>query len=175
MGLTFDQLFPGRFIKAGEMHGKDVTLTIKSVYVDNIEGEDGREKPQAIITFSEIAREWALNRTNASCLRAMWGDDTDHWIGKRVTLYPENDSSGMSESGVCLRVKGSPDLDKTIEATIKLPRRRPVTRKLLKTKAGGSGAFDAEAGEAGDIIPDPSAPTEYQDVSFGGFDDLGES
>jgi len=136
VGLTFDQLFPGRFIKAGEMHGKPVTLTIKSIYLDEMEREDGTEKAQAIVTFKEIKREWALNRTNASCLRAMWGDDTDKWLGKRVSLYPEADTSGLAESGVCLRVKGSPDLDKTITAQIKLPRRRPIQKKLEKTTAG---------------------------------------
>ena len=44
MSLTYDQLFPGRFIKAGEMGGKPVTMTIKDVYLDTLEGEDGREK-----------------------------------------------------------------------------------------------------------------------------------
>ena len=28
MGLTYDQLFPGRFIKAGEMRGQPVTMVI---------------------------------------------------------------------------------------------------------------------------------------------------
>jgi len=135
MGLSFDQLFPGRFIKAGEMHGKPVTLTLKSIYLDDLEKEDGTTKAQAVATFVEIKREWAVNRTNASALRAMWGDDTDAWLGKRVTLFPEPDTTGMSESGVCLRVKGSPDIAKTITATIKLPRRRPMQRKLEKTSA----------------------------------------
>lgn len=135
-GLSYDQLFPGRFIKAGEMDGKDVTLTIKDVYLDTIEQEDGREKAQAVVAFQEIARELALNKTNGQCLRAMWGDRVDEWIGKRVTLFPERDASGLSDSGVCIRIKGSPDISKPIQATIKLPRRRPVQRTLVPTGNG---------------------------------------
>lgn len=140
MGLTYDQLFPGRFIKAGEMDGKPATLTIKDVYLDQLEGEDGREKPQAVVAFEEVNREWALNKTNAQCLVAMWGPDSGDWVGKRVTLYPEPDASGLSDSGVCIRIKGSPDITKAVTATIKLPRRRPLTRKLVPTKKNGAGA-----------------------------------
>lgn len=133
MGLTYDALFPGRFIKAGEMDGKAVTLTIKEVYLDHIEGEDGREKPQAVVTFSETPREWALNKTNGQCLKALFGEHVDGWLGKRVTLYPERDSSGLSDSGVCLRVKGSPEIAKAITVEIKLPRRKPQKRTLEPT------------------------------------------
>lgn len=155
MGLTFDQLFPGRFIKAGEMHGKDVTLTIKTVYRDMLEGNDGIEKAQAIISLVETPREWALNKTNALRLRAMFGDDTDAWVGRRVTLFPEPDSSGMSDSGFCLRVKGSPDIDKSITYKETLARKRPRDVTLQKTKAGKAEGFDAETGEvAPDVVPD---------------------
>lgn len=182
MGLTFDQLFPGRFIKAGEMHGKPVTLTIKSVYLDNLEGDDGREQQQGVITFEEIAREWALNKTNGLCLRAMFGSDTDGWLHKRITLYPEPDTTGMSESGVCLRVQGSPDIEKTVIIDLKLPRRKAVKRKLQKTVAGkgATPAFDAVTGE----VAENKERTDYahmdypegllDDDSAGGFDGLGD-
>lgn len=136
MGLTYDQLYPGRFIKAGEFNGRPVTLTITSVTLDTLEKEDGTEREQPIVSFAETKRQWVLIKTNAQCLRAMWGDAVDEWIGKRVTLYPERDTSGLSDSGLCIRVKGSPDLAEPIEATIKLPRRRPVERRLVPTTNG---------------------------------------
>lgn len=133
MGLTYDALFPGRFIKAGEMDGKPATMTIKEVYLDHIEGEDGREKPQAVVAFQETPREMALNKTNGQCLKALFGPQVDDWIGKRVTLYPERDTSGLSDSGVCLRVLGSPEIDRELTVEIKLPRRKPQKRKLKPT------------------------------------------
>jgi len=135
-GLTYDQLFPGRFVKAGEMDGKPVTLTIKAVYLDTLEQEDGTEKQQAIVSFTEIKRELALNKTNAQCLVALWSDDSGEWIGHKVTLFPEHDTSGLSQSGVCIRVKGSPDIDKPVKVEVKLPRRRPVPRTLVPTGKG---------------------------------------
>jgi|GEM_PF-1493289 len=165
MGLTYDQLFPGRFIKAGEMDGKPTTLTIKDVYLDQLEGEDGREKPQAVVAFEQINREWALNKTNAQCLVAMWGPDSGEWIGKRVTLFPENDASGLSDSGVCIRIKGSPDISKPITATVKLPRRRPVTRKLAPTQANGDGDRRSNGDEQGAATP-PAAEPEIAEPDF---------
>ena len=145
MGLTYDALFPSRFLKGGEFDGKPVTLTIANVYLDSIEQDNGAEKPQAVLAFKETKRELALNKTNGQCLLAMWGQDTSNWVDHKLTLYPEPDTSGLSDSGYAIRVKGSPDIDKTITATIKLPRKRPVQRKLEKTKAGKDKAFDDDA------------------------------
>lgn len=156
MGLTYEELFRGRFVKAGEMRGKPVTLTIKDVYLDGLEQEDGTEKSQAVVSFEEIKREWALNKTNAQCLVAMWGRDSGDWIGHKVTLYPETDASGLSDSGVCIRVKGSPELTKTVTAQIKLPRRKPVTRKLVPT--GKVEAAEAAELESGVVVEEHDEP-----------------
>ena len=152
MGLSYDQLFPGRFIKAGEMTGKPVTLKIKSVALDVMESEDGTEQMQAVVNFVEIKRQWALNKTNAQCLVAMWGFDSSDWVGKRVTLFAERDTSGMSASGVCLRVAGSPDIDGPVKAEIKLPRRKTVTRTLTKT-VKPTAMTDEVTGEVGETSP----------------------
>ena len=157
MGLTYDQLFPGRFIKAGEMHDKPVTLTISGVALDVLESEDGTEKMQAVVNFREIKRQWALNKTNAQCLVAMWGIDSDDWMGRRVTLFAERDASGLSDSGLCLRVKGSPDIDAPITVQVKLPRRRPIPRKLVPTTGA---VVDDESGEVTD-----AAPQRHEDAS----------
>jgi hypothetical protein len=161
MGLSYDALFPGRFIKAGEMSGKPVTMTIADVYLDHLEGEDGREKPQAIVSFKETKREWALNKTNAQCLLAMWGPDSGDWISKRVTLFAERDASGLSDSGLCLRVAGSPDITKSVVAEIKLPRRKPQKRTLKPTASGKSPAkVDATTGEVGEDFGFDEGPPE---------------
>ena len=138
-GLTYDELFPGRFIKAGEFGDRDhVTMTIKRVYLDSLEDERGVNQKQAVIALEETEREWALNKTNAQCLKAMWGDDSGEWEGKRVSLVAEPDASGLSDSGLCIRVKGSPDIKADMTVAIKLPRRKPRDRKLIKTKNGDS-------------------------------------
>ncbi len=128
-----EKLFPGRFIKAAEFDGKPVTMTIADVQPEKLDAEDGSKETLAVVWFTEIERQWHLNRTNAICLAAMFGRDYAGWAGHKVTLHAEKDTSGLSDSGLCIRVKGSPELTADVNATIKLPRRKPVTRKLVKT------------------------------------------
>ena len=174
-GLSYDALFPGRFIKAGEMAGKDVTLTIRDVEVEELEKEDGSAKLTAIVKFAEIKREWVLNKTCGQCLRAMWGDSVDDWIGKRVTLFPEPDASGLSDSGVCIRVKGSPDIAKTVKAQIKLPRRRPMERTLVPTGKGhgfeGLADDPVEHSLSGTTVYDPHDAEPEEPVSVDAADE----
>lgn len=134
MTLTYDQLFPGRFLKAGEFDGRDVTLTISAVRLESLPQADGSERARGVISFAETKKELVLNRTNGECLKALWGPIVDEWVGHRVTLYPERDEMGLSDSGVCIRVKGSPELSEPVKVTIKLPRRRPRERTLVPTK-----------------------------------------
>lgn len=125
--MDFDALFPGRFLKAGEFQGKAVTLTIAAVKVEDLEGDNG-SKTKGIVSFAESKRQLVLNRTNGECIKAMFGRNTDDWIGKRVTLYP-----APYEGDIAIRVKGSPDLEKNLTVEIKLPRKRPYNVTLEKT------------------------------------------
>ena len=165
--MNYDQLFPARFIKAGEFQGKPVTLTVASVDREGLERDDGTEETAAILTFNEkrkngAAIQMVLNKTNAQAIFAMW-PDTEEWVGKRITLYPEPDDSGMSDSGYRIRVQGSPDIDKAITYTLKLPRRKPKQCKLTKTTAARP-------------KPEPVEEPEYLDDKYGetmpDFDDL---
>jgi hypothetical protein len=128
MGLDYDELFPGRFIKSGEFKGRDVTLTISSIRVEDLPQDKGGDRGRGIIGFKETKKEWVLNRTNGECLKAMWGRDTDGWIGKRVTLFP-SEWSGEP----CIRVKGSPELTEPLDVEVKLPKRRPIMMKMIPT------------------------------------------
>lgn len=131
--MNYDMLYPSRFLKAGEFDGKTVTLTIQNVSLEELEKDDGTTRTTPIVSFAETKRQLVLIKTNAQCIVAMLGNETDDWVGKRVTFFPERDASGLSDSGYAIRVKGSPDIDADIVATIKLPRRKPQTRKLVKT------------------------------------------
>lgn len=125
--MDFDKLFPGRFLKAGEFGGKAVTLTITDVKIEDLEG-DGGTKTKGIVAFAESKKQLVLNRTNGECIKAMFGRDTDAWLGKRITLYP-----APYEGDVAIRVKGSPDIDKTTTVEVKLPRKRPFQMTMEKT------------------------------------------
>jgi hypothetical protein len=83
--VDYDQLYPGRFLKAGELLGKKVTLTIADVDLEMLMGEDGVEKAKAVISFKETPKKHIAPKTNGLCLKAMFGKKIPEWIGKRIT------------------------------------------------------------------------------------------
>ena len=114
--------------------------------------------------------EYVLNKTNARCMIAMFGDESDDWAGKAVTLFPEKDTSGLSDSGWCIRVKGSPDIKKAVDAIMPATRfRKAVTRKLVPTgkgkgKAEPDATPDVPDGDESLFDPARSLPGDPEDL-----------
>lgn len=127
--VDFDQLYPGRFIKAGELQGKKVTLTIKEVDMENLISEDGKEKGKAVVSFVETDKMHVMCKTNGICLKAMFGKKLADWEGKRVTLFPDTWNGEP-----CIRVWGSPDIQADIDVMVALPRRRPFQKVMHKVE-----------------------------------------
>jgi hypothetical protein len=161
MGLDFDQLFPNRFLKAGEFKGKDVTLTIAGVEIEELEGDKGKQT-RGIIAFRETKKALVLNKTNGLCLRGMFGRDTGGWVGKRVTFFPAPIDFGDAE--IAIRVRGSPDIPKTMEIEIKLARKKARKVTMQKTgpaqaptKANGRAPQPGHAVASPETAPEPPA------------------
>lgn len=154
-GLDFDQLFPNRFLKAGMFAGRDVTLTIKEIAVEELVGDKGSEM-KGIIKFAEKPQQLVLNKTNGLCLRAMFGRDTGAWVGKRVTFYPAPIDFGDAE--IAIRVRGSPDLPANMEIEIKLARKK--ARKVVMLRTGQKAANVAKPSAP----PPPPEPDQHADA-----------
>jgi hypothetical protein len=118
--VDWDELYPGRFLKAGELHGKKVTLTISDITTEELVGDSGK-KVKGILAFKETPKAIALNRTNGTCLREMFGRKLSEWIGKRITIFP-----GEWNGEPCIRIWGSPDIQQDMSIEVALPRRRPI-------------------------------------------------
>ena len=129
---VFDQLYAGRFLKAGELLGKKVTLTISDVDLEELQGDDGAKKAKAIISFKESEKKLVSCKTNGICLKEMYGKELANWIGKRVTIFED-----VWNGEPCIRVFGSPDIAEDMEVTITLPRRRPFKKTLHKVETAG--------------------------------------
>lgn len=145
---TYDDLYAGRFLKAGNLDGKKVTLTIKDADREKLEEEDGKKKAKAIISFEETELELVACKTNGLCLKGMFGPSLSGWIGKKVTLFPDTWNGEP-----CIRIFGSPHLTAPLPVQIKLPRRKTVTRTMQPTGRqrpdNGEVPADEEPGEEG--------------------------
>lgn len=126
--VDWDELYPGRFLKATEFKGQKVTLTISEVRIEELVGDKGPQI-KGVISFERTEKQLALNKTNGICLREMFGRKVQEWVGKRVTLFPST-----FDGEDCIRVWGSPDIAADMQATIALPRRRPFEMTMHKTE-----------------------------------------
>lgn len=121
---SYDELYPGRFVKAADLKGKRVTVTITDVDLEELEGDDG-VKTKCIITFRESPKKLVACKTNGFCIREMFGTKLDKWINRRVTLF---ESTWNNEP--CIRIWGSPDIPEDKDVLVELPRRRPIKMTL---------------------------------------------
>jgi len=79
------EMFPSKYLKASDLLGRQFTLTIKRAVVEPL-GMPPEDK--LIVYFVETDKGLALNKTNANTIVAQYGDDTDYWRGKQLTIYP---------------------------------------------------------------------------------------
>ena len=142
--VNYDQLFPGRFIKAGLLQPLFGTVrpvvTIKDYDLEELPQDDGKDKARGVITLVETSMQLALNKTNGECLKAMFGNSLRDWVGKRVGLCIERDRDpGGARGATCdaIRIYGSTDIKSDMSIQIKLPQRRPYTRKLVVIAVNG--------------------------------------
>lgn len=133
----YDQLFPTRFLKAGQLLGQKVPVTIAAVDVETLPSEKG-DVVKGVVTLKNKDAQWVLNRTNAECLKAMFGRVVADWIGKRVTLHGEmvrnpDREDVHNKTVLAIRVYGSPDIERDITFRLKLAKKAAVSITLRAT------------------------------------------
>jgi len=130
---TYGDLYPGRFIKALDFGKTKPVYTIDKVVADDLEGDRGAER-KVIVVFREIQQAWVMSKINGTCLRAMFGTDVLKWAGKRVCLYATDQLMPMptakGDDRFCIRVYGSPDIERDLTVEFKVPKRKPIVMTL---------------------------------------------
>ena len=112
--MHVDLLFPNRFIKCADLRGKDVTLTICNLNPkEELRRPGGAIDYKPCLYFEETAakvkkgeeeKRLVINKTNAKSIAKMYGNDTDNWIGCKITLYPTTTRCG-AETVDCVRIR----------------------------------------------------------------------
>lgn len=81
--MKLGQMFPSKYLKADDLQGRRVTLTIASVAVETLGDES---KP--VVYFVGKDKGLVLNKGNGMMIAALAGtDETDDWHGTRIRLY----------------------------------------------------------------------------------------
>jgi len=85
--MKLSQAFPSNFLKADDLNGQTVTVTISSVEVEEL-GQGKDKERRLVISFKGKEKKFVCNKTNASTIEGLYGDETDNWIGQRITIAP---------------------------------------------------------------------------------------
>ena len=123
--MHFKLLYPNDYLGAHDLNGKDATLTIRNLIVEDLKTDRGTER-KPVMYFVETQRvaekegkaekRMVLNKTNASSIAALYGNETNEWKGKRITLYAAVvDAFGQKKEA--LRVRSVPPAISTTPAT----------------------------------------------------------
>lgn len=121
-------LNPSNYFSAAELEayaieGRDPTFKILGVKMEDVEDANNKTKKKGSLTLDGAEKPWLCNVTNTKCLVAMFGDETDAWIGKRVTLHFER-VMAFGEWTLGVRITGSPDIAQPVSVRIKLRKKR---------------------------------------------------
>lgn len=127
----WDELYPGRFFKAGDLRGEHLELEISAVDLEMLESDKGA-RIKGTLKFRNQDKGLALNKTNGSCLKAMFGRSVQQWVGKRVVWFPTTTKLGP-KTEPCIRIFGSPDIAADMTVEIILPKRKPIQMLVKAT------------------------------------------
>ncbi|HSB89533.1 MAG TPA: hypothetical protein VLD63_05850 [Anaerolineales bacterium] len=77
---------PGRYLTGDDLDG-DVTVVIDRVVLEPFRDPRTRlETRKPVMYFQRAKRGLIVNRTNWRAVADLYGDESDNWTGKRITL-----------------------------------------------------------------------------------------
>ena len=82
--MNVNDIFPSKFLKATDLKGRHVTVTIADCVMEQL--GDNRK---LVLYFEGKDKGMVCNRTNADRIAYLYSPDTDNWIGKAITIFPD--------------------------------------------------------------------------------------
>ncbi len=99
--MKLAELYPSKWLKAADLEGQQRLVTIEAVKLETV--EDGKP-PKPVIALRGLTQGLVLNKVNATTLAGFLGDDTDHWPGQRIVIFPTQ-ATFKAELVDCIRVR----------------------------------------------------------------------
>lgn len=128
--MDIDSAFPSNYLKASDLQGKNVPLMIDRVEMEEIKGRKGNEN-KAVVYFTRAKKGLVLNVTNKNTIKAAYGPNTDHWIGRQVILYARIvEYQGEEMEGIRVRIPQATPAPRPAPAPPPQPIAEPVYDEL---------------------------------------------
>ena len=82
--MRIGEAFPSKYLKAADLGGRKIGVTIDSVEMANI----GDDQDKLVVYFQGKSKGLVLNVTNANMIAEIAGtDETDNWRGVQIALF----------------------------------------------------------------------------------------
>ena len=133
--MHVDLLFPSKYLKAADLQGKHVTVTIERINPrESLQMTKGRKEKKPVVYLKGKEKAWVLNKTNAKAIAKAWGTEINNWVGKQVVIMPTTTEFG-GDTVDCLRVdvRATMSLAGKQNETIDEPAHDPATGEVAST------------------------------------------
>ena len=81
---TISDAFPSKYLKAADFNDRTAKLKMSKVTFEEI-GQDKDKKP--VLYFEGVKKGLVLNKTNATTIGAVHGQEFEGWAGKEIELF----------------------------------------------------------------------------------------
>ena len=83
--MKASDVFPSKYLSAEELD-EDVTVTITGLSMEEMKDKGGATVQKPCIHFGELKKSLICNKTNWNLIAKQYGEESDGWAGKQVTL-----------------------------------------------------------------------------------------
>jgi hypothetical protein len=128
--MRISDQFPSKYLRASDFEA-ETTAVMKGVEVEEV-GMDRDRLP--VLYLEGYDKGLILNRTNASTIAELYGDNTDDWNGEAITLFSAM-VSFQGKNGPAIRVK-APSKKRAAAATASGSQKK-ISAPLPKLDADG--------------------------------------
>jgi hypothetical protein len=130
-----NEAFPSKYLSKEDVM-IPITAIIASLYREEFESDEEGKKTKTIMAFEGDIKPIIVNTTNWTLLEAVYGEESDAWVGKPVELYcdPTVMYKGKVTGGVRVRISAGPKNFENFAAAEKYAVDNGVTSEALKIR-----------------------------------------
>lgn len=106
--MKMSKVFPSKYLKSPDLNGKRVTVTIRKLAMELMTLPGKKPEEQPVIFFERSEKGLVLNKVNSDVISSFYGDESDYWPGKQITLYSTTITAFGEEHEVIRVAKKAP-------------------------------------------------------------------
>lgn len=93
-------IYQSAWLKAEDLQGAARRVQIESAKTEEIKNQDGTKERKIVLGFVGKAKKLILNKSQASTLVKLYGDESDYWLNKEIMLSPIPSNNGKETIAV---------------------------------------------------------------------------